>query len=226
MKDPDLYIKIRAKKLGLLILDARLASGKSLEECSKATGIASDHLSEIEMGNTSPTLPELEILSFLYKIPIEHFWGNEILSDIDLEEQANKYKQLMAIRHRVIAANIKNILGEKEISAEDFASANGLSVQDFEEYLLGEKEISIPVLELIAKGLEHRVEDFFDTQGFIGNWRLELSEFERMKSIPEELREFITKPINVPYIELAIRLSELDVSKLRSVAEGLLEITL
>jgi len=40
------------------------------------------------------------------------------------------------------------------------------------------------------------------------------------------LLAFVLKPINLPYLELAKRLSEMSVDKLRDVAEGLLEITL
>ncbi len=41
-----------------------------------------------------------------------------------------------------------------------------------------------------------------------------------------ELREFISKPINLPFLELAKKLSEMDAKKLRDVAESILEITL
>jgi hypothetical protein len=44
--------------------------------------------------------------------------------------------------------------------------------------------------------------------------------------MPSELQSFVVKPINQPYLELAQRLSEMSVEKLRAVAEGLLEITL
>jgi hypothetical protein len=47
-----------------------------------------------------------------------------------------------------------------------------------------------------------------------------------LRQLPQDFREFITKPINAPYLDLAMKLSELDVKKLRHVAEGLLEITL
>ena len=46
------------------------------------------------------------------------------------------------------------------------------------------------------------------------------------KEMPPELQAFVAKPINLPYLELAQRLSEMSVDKLRAVAEGLLEITL
>jgi transcriptional regulator with XRE-family HTH domain len=226
MKDQNLYIKIRTKKLGLLLYDARLATGKSILDCTKITGIPMERITDFEAGIISPTLPELEILSFFYKIPLEHFWGNDILSENDQEHQAKKFKQLMTIRHRVIGANIKSILDDKNILPEDFASSLRLDPDIFQKYLSGEEEIPIPILEMIARNLDCRIEDFFDTQGIIGNWRSEMIESQRLKEIPDDLREFISKPINVPYIELAIRLSELDVNKLRAVAEGLLEITL
>ena len=41
-----------------------------------------------------------------------------------------------------------------------------------------------------------------------------------------ELQDFISKPINRPYLEIAQRLGDMSVEKLRTVAEGLLEITL
>jgi transcriptional regulator with XRE-family HTH domain len=44
--------------------------------------------------------------------------------------------------------------------------------------------------------------------------------------LTEELREFINKPINLPFLELAMKLSQMDAKKLRDVAESLLEITL
>jgi hypothetical protein len=183
-------------------------------------------LTDFEAGLISPTLPELEILSFFYKIPLEHFWGNNILSENEQELQAKKFKQLMTIRHRVIGANIKSMLDDKNILPEDFANTLSLDPGIFQKNLSGEEEIPIPILEMISRNLDCRIEDFFDTQGIIGNWRSEMIESQRLKEIPDDLREFISKPINVPYIELAIRLSELDVNKLRAVAEGLLEITL
>lgn len=226
MKDQNLYFKIRTKKLGLLLYDARITTGKSIQDCTKITSIASERLTGFEAGLISPTLPELEILSFFYKIPLEHFWGNDILSENEHNQQTKKFKQLMAIRHRVIGANIKSTLDDKNILPEEFAKSLNLDPDIFQKNLSGEKEIPIPLLEMISRNLDCRIEEFFDTQGIIGNWRSEMIESQRLKEIPDDLREFISKPINVPYIELAIRLSELDVNKLRAVAEGLLEITL
>jgi len=45
------------------------------------------------------------------------------------------------------------------------------------------------------------------------------------QNLPPEIQSFIVKPTNRPYLDLAIKLSEMSVEKLRSIAEGLLEIT-
>jgi hypothetical protein len=48
---------------------------------------------------------------------------------------------------------------------------------------------------------------------------------QEFSELPSELQQFVCKPINRPYLELAMRLSDLPVDRLRTVAEGLLEIT-
>jgi hypothetical protein len=49
---------------------------------------------------------------------------------------------------------------------------------------------------------------------------------EKFLELPDDLQAFLTQPVNRPYLELAVRLSEMSRDKLRSVAEGLLDITL
>jgi hypothetical protein len=44
--------------------------------------------------------------------------------------------------------------------------------------------------------------------------------------LPPELQAFVSQAVNRPYLELAVKLSSMSSEKLRSVAEGLLDITL
>ena len=46
-----------------------------------------------------------------------------------------------------------------------------------------------------------------------------------LDELPEDVREFILRPINRSYLDLAIRLSGLSVERLRGIAEGILDIT-
>jgi hypothetical protein len=50
-------------------------------------------------------------------------------------------------------------------------------------------------------------------------------QFELFKELPADIRDFVLKPINVSYLELAMKLAALPAGALRAIAEGLLEIT-
>ena len=60
----------------------------------------------------------------------------------------------------------------------------------------------------------------------MGKWAVQKKAVEDFLELPVEMQLFVSKPINLPYLELAQRLSEMSVDRLRGVAEGLLEITL
>jgi hypothetical protein len=69
------------------------------------------------------------------------------------------------------------------------------------------------------------MEFFMDQTGVIGEWKMKQQAVQKYLELPKELQDFVSKPVNRPYLELALRLSGLSVEKLRAVAEGLLEIT-
>jgi transcriptional regulator with XRE-family HTH domain len=226
MKNNKLYVQIRSKKLGILLMDARLSKKISVEDISKQTGIAENRLLLFENGSISPSLPELEILAYTYNLPMNHFWGRKILQSDANNEFNEKFQTLLKIRNKIIGTNIKSKRQESEISSEKLAEKCEIDKDQLSKFESGEEEIPVPILEIIAKCLNCQIEDFFDNQGIIGAWRKENAEISSLKELPQEFREFITKPINAPYLDLAMKLSELDVQKLRMVAEGLLEITL
>jgi hypothetical protein len=70
------------------------------------------------------------------------------------------------------------------------------------------------------------IKDCFDKQGPVGQWANQQRLIQDFQILTPELQEFVSRPVNRPYLELAQRLSEMSVDKLRAVAEGLLEITL
>jgi transcriptional regulator with XRE-family HTH domain len=226
MKNNKLFIQIRNKKIGLLLADARQANNMSIFDLSQKSGISEEKLQSYEQGETSPSLPELEVLAFIFNIPLEHFWGKQVLHPPEAEDIAEKFRQLLEIRNKIIGANIQARRQESEMSAEQLAELSDIEVSTLTSFENGELDIPIPSLEILAKNLNCRIEDFFDNQGKIGNWRKEKQEIKSLMELPQNFREFITKPINAPYLDLAIKLSEMDVNKLRMVAEGLLEITL
>jgi hypothetical protein len=84
----------------------------------------------------------------------------------------------------------------------------------------------LPELEAILAVLGARIEDFFDQSGPVGKWMTEQIAMQKFLELPEDMQNFACQPVNRPYLELAMKLSEMSTDRLRSVAEGLLDITL
>jgi transcriptional regulator with XRE-family HTH domain len=82
MRSIDQLVSIRARKLGLLLFDARNACRRSVQDCAQAMTVTPEQYQTYENGEKSPSLPELEALAFYLNVPVEHFWGSKTLSDI------------------------------------------------------------------------------------------------------------------------------------------------
>ncbi len=226
MTQNTLSIKIRAKKLGVLIRDARLTAKKSIEECASAIGTSPTRFMEYEFGVQSPSLPEIEILAYYLNVSIEHFWGWDTLSKSSHMPKTLDAEKLLQIRQRMIGVLIRQARQQAMLSLEDLADKVNIPPQALDEFELGREPVPFPTLEMIAASLGQPMREFQDKSGPIGAWSAQQLAVQSLLEMPSELQSFVIKPINQPYLELAQRLSEMSVEKLRAVAEGLLEITL
>ncbi len=217
---------IRAKKLGVLIRDTRQFQGKSLEECAAMLNVSNETFESYELGEKSPSLPEVEFLAYYLEIPLEHFWGEQTLLSEGGSKPSLDVKRLTAVRQRMIGVLLRKARFEKGFSIDELAEKTNIPVTDLEMYELGQAQIGVPQLELLCGALGRDLRDFQDRYGPIGVWFIEQRAMRDFKEMPPEMQAFVAKPINLPYLELAQRLSEMSVDKLRAVAEGLLEITL
>lgn len=225
--DKKTQITIRSKKLGVLIRDARMASRRSLKECAQAIGLKSGAaFRSYEEGRKSPSLPELETLVYYLDLPIDHFWSKETKSNNPLPIETLDLPKLVAVRQRKIGALLRQERTNASISVRNLAHETGISGARIKAYELGERPIPIPELEVILSALGGRIETFFDRSGPIGQWLTNEEAIQSFLELPDELRDFASKPVNRPYLELAMKLSSMSKDKLRSVAEDLLDITL
>ncbi|MFO3796259.1 MAG: helix-turn-helix domain-containing protein [Anaerolineales bacterium] len=219
-------ITLRTKALGVLIRDARLAKRFSIKECAQALGVKPSTFRAYEEGRKAPSLPELEILAYFLDLPLEHFWSKETLSDMPAQTDSLNLPLILNLRQRMIGAVLRQERMNAGFSLKYLAEQSGISLARLRAYELGERPIPLPELEILLQIIDTSIEHFFDGSGPIARWMAEKKEIQRFFELPFELREFISKPVNRPYLELAMRLSELSTEKLRSVAEGLLDITL
>jgi transcriptional regulator with XRE-family HTH domain len=219
-------ITIREKKLGLLIRDARMAERRSIKECADAIGIKPGLFRAYEEGRRAPSLPELETLVYFLKLPISHFWGNETKSDSSSAMESVDMSRLIALRQRMIGALLRQERTNANMSIRHISTETGISQSKLNSYELGERAITVPELESILAVMGSRVETFFDQSGPVGQWLNSQRALQKFLELSAEMQNFVCQPVNRPYIELAMKLSDLSREKLRSVAEGLLDITL
>ncbi|MCJ7536702.1 MAG: helix-turn-helix transcriptional regulator [Anaerolineales bacterium] len=226
MENRPIAAAIRSKKLGILIQSARLSSAKSIDECAEALNISGAQLESFEKGAASPSLPELEALAFYLKIPLDYFWGREVIDAIQNEPQVFEKERLIRLRNRVIGASLRKARLEAGMTSLELANTVSISEEQMIKFELGAESIPLPELELLANNVNCTIKDFQDSRGPIGTWIKQQRLMQHFDDLSPELQDFISKPINRPYLEISQRLSEMSVEKLRAVAEGLLEITL
>jgi transcriptional regulator with XRE-family HTH domain len=217
-------ILLRNKVIGAMLRQARNKSGKSLKEMAALIGTNPGRLSAYERGLKAISIPELELFSYQLNIPIRGFLGEEpgskpAKADIDP-------RILISLRRRMIGALLKTHRIEANLSIRKLSRETQLPASRISAYERGSRSIPLPDLEILAERLGRRVDDYIDSEGPIGTQEMQLKTVDMLSKLQPDLREFLSNPVNEPYLRLAKRLSELDVDRLRTVAEGLLEITL
>ena len=112
------------------------------------------------------------------------------------------------------------------ISLRDLSEQSGISTNCLKAYELGQRPIPLPELEGLIVLVGGQIESLFDQTGPIGMWMNQKKAVQDFLLLPPELQNFVSKPVNRPYLELAMKLSGMSTDKLRSVAEDILDITL
>lgn len=219
-------IALRTKMLGVLIKDARLASGKSLKECGESIGVSGGIISSYEVGRRSPSLPELEILTYFFNLPLEHFWSTELKSRDSEPISSIPITQLISLRTNIIAALLRKSRKEMRFTLKELSEKTGISSTKIKNYEHAVHPIPLPELELLARALDYTLEDFTNRKGPISEWITQQRSIQGYLELPDDLIEFVGKPVNHPYIELARKLSDMSAEKIREVAEMLLEISI
>jgi transcriptional regulator with XRE-family HTH domain len=225
MNKNEKLTKIRTKKLGLLLMDARKTHMMSIEECASAMGAQLDRYQSYEAGEAAPSLPELEAFAFHLYIPLSHFWGSQSLSQSKSDDYQDNIELVNQTRNHNIALKLNQLRVSSNQSQNNIADQLGISEDILNEYEQGTLQIPLPVLEALAVIYNVKIQVFFDQSGPVGKWLQAEDEYDKFKDLPVELQDFILKPVNHPYLELAKKISDVSAEKLRSIAEGLLEIT-
>lgn len=217
-------ILLRNRIIGVLLRDARVRAGRTKRECAAALGVSTGTITAYEEGRKPISLPELEILAHLLQTPLSHFLDPD--PKLLPEESLPSGEEVIQLRHRIIGALLRQARQEEGKSLKDLAQAVGCSPRRIASYERGERPIPVAELEIIAGALNRSLSHFMSEEySLLGEWEREQERVRAFLDLPEEIQEFVIKPVNRQYLEVAMRLSEMPASALRTIAEGLLEIT-
>jgi transcriptional regulator with XRE-family HTH domain len=216
-------VQTRAEFLGQLIKTARETAGLTTEDCASAIGLPTGQFATLENGERIASLPELEVLSMYLKVPMSHFFGSsdeETLSGVD-------YRSYLALRQMMIGTMLGQIRIQANLSVENLSEDTGIAVNQLLAYETGQYPIPYFDLETLAARLGASIKVFVDDEyGPLAENEAERELEKRFKEWDPKMKMFIADSRNLAYLETAMRLSEMDADRLRSIAEGILEITL
>lgn len=212
----------RAKVLGELILKARESSGCTVEECADLLGISAEAYVSIEGDGADISLPELEALALFFRVPMAYFWGSESL----VEGKSTDFELYVSLRQRILSSLLRQARLDAELSIEQLAEQVDLDAQLISSYEAGEQSIPYFNLENLADNLNLDIQ-YLATEGHgpLAKLESERQMLKRFNELPPDVQAFVVEPINLSYLETAMRLSKMDADKLRGIAEGLLDIT-
>jgi transcriptional regulator with XRE-family HTH domain len=217
-------LTLRNRIIGVLLRDARRRAGRTKTECADALGVSPSTIDAYEEGHTAISLPELEALGYVLGTPVDRFW--EVEPKLETEEDSPDLRAMLKLRHRIIGTLLRQARLEADMTQEELAEILECTPGHISDYEHAERPIPVVELELLGRHLGLPLEHFLDGQrGTVGAWHRQQAIDRRFHELPEDLQAFVSKPANIKYLEVARRLSDMPASKLRGIAEGLLEIT-
>lgn len=208
--------------LGVRLHEERAASDITLDQAAAQIGVSPEMIERIENGETAPSLPELELLAYLYRVPLKKLLGAAEMTEAPVRIKEDKKNAFLLLRTRIIASTLKQARLAVDISLDDLSTRLDVPLNTLEEYEAGTLPIPQPLLSTLCAELGVEMESLISPL----TPKTKTSENEVSSTgLDSQLNEFVTNPANLPYIYLARKLSTLDAAKLREIAENLLEIT-
>jgi transcriptional regulator with XRE-family HTH domain len=213
---------LRAQKLGSLIQEAREQNGRSPADIAAVLGLETAVYEQIERGENHLSLPDLEALALVFNVPMGYFWGSD-----DMPQQKSvDYDSLTMLRHRAIGVMLRQLRLQERLSPTDIAEQTDLDPDTIAAYETGEQPIPYFHLEKICQALGIPITHFVESEhGPLRRHEARLQLLRQFEQLPPDMQEFLANPTNRSYLETAKKLSEMDVEKLRELAESLIDIT-
>lgn len=212
-------LSLRTKMLGAMVREARLTAGKSIRDSADLLGVSTSTFSSYEMGKKGISLPELEVLAYAYRVPIELFWDTS--RDSPLAGPSFNTRQGIMLRQRILGAQLRKQRHDMELTIKDLSERLNFPASRISDYERGRRPIPLPELELMAESLDHELSDYLELDGPVGGWIREQQAYDAFTQLPQDIQEFIIEAGNEPYLRMAMNLGRLPLDDLHGVMRSM-----
>jgi transcriptional regulator with XRE-family HTH domain len=216
---------IRARMIGVLLMDARRKAGRGLEDCARLLRVSAGQIERWEFGDDVPSLPQLELLAFYLDVPISHFWGMDTL-EATADDLTSAQAEYLALRNRMIGALLRIAREDANVSLEALSEQSGVPAGQIAQYETGEIPVPMHELTVISNELKKNVSYFLESGSHLGDWLAMREEWKHFTHLPPDLRKFAANPLNIGFLEIAIMFSRMPADQLRRIGESVLNISM
>jgi transcriptional regulator with XRE-family HTH domain len=217
-------ILTRNKTIGALLREVREEANESVEACARALGCEPAWIAQAEEGEVGLTLPQLEGLARYLGVSLSQLLYADTLPEDEDQVATFPYDEAILIRDKIIGVMLREARQEAGQTLDQVAPALSYTPEHLGRIELGEEPISVVELEALSEKLGVSFDAFIaEDLTFLPAESVEGG--VSLDHLPPEVHAFVHRPINLPYLQLAIHMSELPADTLRQIAAGLLQIT-
>jgi len=141
-------------------------------------------------------------------------------------EGLKNLEQRLELRNLKIGASLRKFRQESKLSMKEVSEKIGLTTYRIKSYEKGKFATPVAELNAMLRLYDRELSDMVVDTGPIADWAHGKTASSIFIELPKDLQDFVLKPVNRPYLEIAQKLSEMSVDQMRDVAESLLDITL
>jgi len=211
----------RSRQLGKVLETSRENAEKTLVKTAAFLGVSPDDLLRFERGETTPSLPQLEVLAEFFRVSVHDFIDPATRMQSVRKLEAEKVPSLVDVRSRIIAIQLKSARISQNIPLADLASSIGVTSDELEVMEAGDIPVPFSVLEKACERLSISITSLLSSSDI--EEKADLVE-DKSDELPGEWVEFLKDPANVPYLKLACGLKTIDpavISQLGAQLSGL-----
>ena len=207
------------------ISTARHNCGKTINEVASLLGITTKKFRKYESGTLHPSLPEIEALAFILKIPLSTLFSIEGQVETEHVPDLEGLKQLIHIRNKIIGASLQIACSDANLVYKDLSKRTGIPTTRIQRYEKGDTPIPLNELKILAEALNLDLNTLLDNNSSLASWQNQQARIHGFLNMPEEVQQFACKQDNLPYLQFATKLKETGLENIGALIKGLQELT-